>query len=172
METDEALDYMSEVAEAANVLSWDVLVFVAITAGVFAYAYTLGKDYVVPATFALYIAGFLMLFIPALDGAVNWIETEQWIARIIIFAVMYLVTFFILKTNGFFEPYVVPTGLEIGTFAIAFCGFLFVIIGSFFPEEMLEELSPWTNFVFYGESARSIWTIVPIATLLLVRGDT
>ena len=172
METDEALDYVSEVAEAANVLSWDVFIFAGVTVAVLAYAYTLGKDYVVPATFTLYIAAFIMLFIPALDGVVSMIEADEWLARVIIFAVMYLIVFFILKTNGFFEPYVVPTGLEIGTFAIAFCGFLFAIIGSFFPEEMLEDLSPWTNVVFYGEIARTVWTVVPIATLLLVRGDT
>ncbi|MBT4856764.1 hypothetical protein HON52_01085 [Candidatus Uhrbacteria bacterium] len=171
METDDAIEYMSEVAEAANILSWDVLVFAAIIVGVFGYAYTFGKDYVVPGTFSLYIAAFIMMFIPAIDSAVGLIESTDWIARIIVFAVLYVAVFIIMKTNGFFEPYVVPTGFEIGTFALAFCGLLFVIVGSFFPQDLLETLSPWTNLIFYGELARSIWAVVPIATLLLVRGD-
>lgn len=166
------LDYVSEVADAANVLSWDVLAFVVVTVAVVAYAYTLGKDYVIPALFSLYIAAFIMVFIPQLDYVVAMIEADVWLAQIIVFVVIYVIVFFILKSNGFFEPYVVPTGLEIGTFAIAFCGFLFVIIGSFFPAEMLEEFSPWTNAVFYGDIAKTVWTIVPVATLLLVRGDT
>jgi len=171
MET-EALDYVANVADAASVFSWDVLIFAGLTIAIIAYAYTFGKDYIVPGVFSLYIAAFIMTFIPWIDNAVALIESDEWLARVIVFAVVYVAIFFIMKTNGFFEPYVVPTGLEIATFAVAFCGFLFVIIGSFFPADMLEELSPWTNMLFYSELARSIWTLVPIGTLLLVRGDT
>ena len=113
-----------------------------------------------------------MLFVSQIDLLTGMIESEAWLASVIVFAILYLAIFFILKSNGFFEPYVVPTGLEIGTFALAFCGLLFVILGSFFPAEMQEQLSPWTNMLFYGDIARTAWAIAPVATLLLVRGET
>ena len=53
---DEALSYMSEVADAANVFSWDLLLFAGLAVLIFGYAYTFGKDYIVPAVFSLYIA--------------------------------------------------------------------------------------------------------------------
>ena len=163
---------VSSLVENTEYLTWDVLGILGIVAVVFLYSFTIGKDYVVPLLFTLYIAGFIMLVVPYIDMITAMIEAQAWLAQIIVFAAIFLLVFFILKSNGFFEPYVVPTGFEVGTFSLVMAGLLVMIIGTFLTQDVIGTFSPLTRMIFFGDIAVTAWPLAPVAALLLIRGET
>jgi hypothetical protein len=80
--------------------------------------------------------------------------------------------YIVLKTNGFFEPYIVPTGFELGTICVGIAGLILVIAGSFMGEEMIASFSPVVRMIFIGDIQAAIWALLPIGLLLIIRGDT
>lgn len=113
-----------------------------------------------------------MIFLPYINNLESLIKTDSSISSIIIFTIVYLVVFFVLKWNGFFEPYVVPTGIEIALFAISFTGFLIVILGSLMSADMIASFSPLSRLIFTGDIAVTTWSLAPLGLFILIRGDT
>lgn len=169
---EEVLTTVTDFVQNTSYLTWDTLIVIGFVALVCAYGYTIGKDFVVPLLVSVYIAGFIMLFIPYISWLTALIEADAGIAQAIIFLAIFLITFFILKTNGFFEPYIVPTGFELGTICLGIAGFILVIVGSFMGDEVIASFSPAIRMIFISDIQITVWALVPLATLLLIRGDT
>ncbi|HAL50257.1 TPA: hypothetical protein DDY56_02145 [Candidatus Uhrbacteria bacterium] len=169
---EEVIISVSDFVANTSYLTWDTLVVIGFVILVCGYGYTLGKDFIVPFLVSIYIAGFVMLFVPYVAWLASLIETDQGIASIIVFLAIFLIIFFILKTNGFFEPYVVPTGFELGTISIAISGLMLVIVTSFMSAEMVASFSPAIRLLFVGDIQTTIWALLPVGVLLLIRGDT
>jgi len=169
---EEVIISVSDFVANTSYLTWDTLVVIGFVILVCGYGYTLGKDFIVPFLVSIYIAGFVMLFVPYVAWLASLIETDQGIASIIVFLAIFLIIFFILKTNGFFEPYVVPTGFELGTISIAISGLMLVIVTSFMSAEMVASFSPAIRLLFIGDIQTTIWALLPVGVLLLIRGDT
>ena len=169
---EEVITSVSDFVANTSYLTWDTLVVIGFVILVCGYGYTLGKDFIVPFLVSIYIAGFVMLFVPYVAWLASLIETDQGIASIIVFLAIFLIIFFILKTNGFFEPYVVPTGFELGTISIAISGLMLVIVTSFMSAEMVASFSPAIRLLFIGDTQTTIWALLPVGVLLLIRGDT
>ncbi|PIX62641.1 hypothetical protein CO057_03780 [Candidatus Uhrbacteria bacterium CG_4_9_14_0_2_um_filter_41_50] len=169
---EEAMSQISSLVENTSYLTWDLLAILAFLAIFLLYAYSIGKDSLIPSIIALYISGFTMMFLPYINNLESLIKTDSSISSIIIFAIVYLIVFFVLKWNGFFEPYVVPTGIEIALFAISFTGLLAVILGSLMSVEMIASFSPLSRMIFTGNIAVTIWSLAPLGLFILIRGDT
>lgn len=169
---EELFESVSQITLNTSYVTWDVLVVLGLLALVCAYGITIGKDYVVPLLVSVYVAGFVMLFISYVDWLKGLIEADAGIASSIVFFGIFLIIFFILKTNGFFEPYIVPTGFELITFCLGISGLLVVILVSFLSEETIAGFSPIIRTIFTGDIQSTIWALAPIGLLLLIRGET
>ncbi|MFH1611267.1 MAG: hypothetical protein ABIA83_01555 [Patescibacteria group bacterium] len=169
---EEVLTTVTDFVQNTSYLTWDTLVVIGFVTLICAYGYTIGKDFVVPLLVSVYIAGFIILFVSQTSWLIRLIEADEGISSTIIFLAIFLITFFILKTNGFFEPYIVPTGFELGTISLGISGFVLVIIGSFMSPDMIASFSPAIRFLFIGDVQETVWALVPLGTLLLIRGDT
>lgn len=166
------MDTVGQMPFNTSYFTWDVLIVLGVIACVCAYGVTIGKDYTVPLLVSVYIAGFIMLFVPYIDWLRNLIEADSGIASAIVFLAIFLMTFIILKTNGFFEPYIVPTGFELITFCIGLSGLLLMIVVSFLSEEMIAGFSPIVRMTFVGDIQTTIWALLPVGLLVLIRGET
>jgi hypothetical protein len=77
-----------------------------------------------------------------------------------------------MSTNGYFEPYIVPSGWEMAVFAILYAGLVLTIGASFVPEPAFEEFSSITQLIFGNQIAATAWVVAPIGILLVIRGET
>ena len=169
---EDLIESVAQITENTSYLTWDLLVVVGLIVLICAYGFTLGKDFIVPLLVSVYIAGFVMAFVPYVDWLRGLIEADSGIASSIVFVGILLIVFFILKSNGFFEPYIVPTGFELATFCIGIAGLILVIVASFMGEEMIASFSPLIRSAFVGDIQMTVWALVPVSLLVLIRGET
>ena len=168
----DSIEGVTEFVQNTSYFTWDALVVIGVIILVCAYGFTLGKDYIVPLLVSVYVAGFVMAFVPYIAWLEGLIETDAGIASTIVFFAILLIVFFVLKSNGFFEPYIVPTGLESATFCIGISGLILVIIASFVGEEMAANFSPLVRSAFIGDIQITVWALVPVSLMVLIRGET
>lgn len=152
-------------------LSFDLIVIGAFLIAVLAWSYTFGKDYGVTMILALYMAAFPFFFVPQVIDMIPTVGLPEEFAKLIFFGALWLLTFFILMRNGFFESPMVPALWEIGVFAILFTGFACVIVSTFLPPEMISGFSMITQAAFTGDVMLTFWAMAPIGFWILIRGD-
>ena len=169
---EETITQISSIVQNTQYFTWDVLVIVGFTLLSLAYFFTLGRDYVIAAIVAGYLAAFFMLAVPYINSIKALIKSSDSLSSLVVFFVFFLVIFLILKWNGFFEPYVVPTGFELVIFGLVFSGLMTVIITTFLSGEIINSISPISRLIFFGDIARTSWLLAPVGLFVLFRGET
>ena len=169
---EEIFESVTQITQNTSYLTWDIFVVSGVLVLVCLYGFTLGKDFMVPLLVSVYAAGFVMAFVPYIEWLEGLIEADIGIAASIVFIGILLIVFFILKSNGFFEPYIVPTGFELATFCIGITGLILVIAASFMSEEMVSSFSPLVRSAFIGDIQMTVWALVPVGLMVLIRGET
>ncbi len=166
------IDQITEIVENTSYLTWDVIAILAVIVLALVFAYTVGKQSVISFLVAAYAASFAVIFSPHILELSERISIDEWLAKTVVYLVLFILIFWIVKTNGFFEPYVVPTGHEIATFTIASVGLLLAVTATFIDSDLMATFSPWTRMIFDSEISLTIWSLVPVGSLLVLRGDT
>ncbi|MEK9155147.1 MAG: hypothetical protein AAB839_00695 [Patescibacteria group bacterium] len=154
----------------AQLLAVDALVTGGVIVGSFLFTYTLGKHALVPALTALGIgATFAALaaypgHFPLISG---WPTYQQ---NIVVFAIVSVFAFCIFRRHAYFEPTIVPTGVELAVCAVMTSGFILAILGAFLPADVVSTISPNIRVLFVDPFPRTLWLIVPVAVLTVMRG--
>lgn len=152
-------------------LSADLLGVILVLLGVLIFSYTIGKDYGVTMLVALYISAFPFFFIPQIFDLIPQVGIEEYLQDILEFSVLFLVTFWIISKNGFFESPMVPSKWEIGVFGLLATGLLLTIIGTMIPIDISEGFSSIVTSLFYGDTMLAFWSISPIGFWVLIKGE-
>lgn len=155
----------------AGFLTPDLIVVVLVLAGVLAYSSTAGKDHGVTMLQALYMAALPFFFVPQVVESLPTLGAEPYLAKIIYLAILWLVTFFILLRNEFFESPMVPALWEIGVFGVLFTGMAVAIVGTFLPPEMIEGTSSVVRAAFTGDAMLTFWVLAPVGAWILIKGE-
>jgi len=167
-----AVDQLSEIVENTSYLTWDVIVILVVLTLILLYAFSMGKQEVISILVAAYVASFIAVFSPHVLELADRISVDSWLGETIVFLVLFVLSFWIIKTNGFFEPYVVPTGYEIATFVVSSVGLLCAVTMTFIDADVIATFSPWTRLIFDSDISLTVWALVPLGSLLILRGDT
>lgn len=155
-----------------EIFTWELIVVAAVVVLTFVWFYTRGKDFIVTSILGAYIAAATMAFAPYIRD-IDWdLGLEQYQLKFIIFVVLLIVFTWAMSTNGYFEPYVCPSGWEVAVFGVLFAGLVVTIGAMFAGPEVLKEFSPITRLVFGHEIAATAWLVGPMAILLFIRGET
>lgn len=149
----------------------DLLVVVLILAAILIYVYTAGKEHGVTMLISLYMAAFPFFFVPGIFNSLPNFGLEDHVAKIIVFVILFLITFWILCRNGFFESPMVPSKWEIGVFGVLFTGFALAIVGSFLSMEVSSSFSTIIKSVFYGDAILAFWAFAPVGFWILIKGE-
>ena len=163
---------MPEEIMSSGFLSIDIIVVVLALAAILVYSYTIGKGYGVTMLQALYISAFVTHFIPQVFELLPSFGMQQYAASLVWLGILFVVTFFILKRNTFFESPTVPSMWEIGVFGILFAGLAGVIIISSLSEEVISGFQPMIQTIFTGDVMTTVWVAAPILFWLVINGDT
>ena len=153
-------------------LSWDIIVIAVVVIATFVWFYTRGKDFIVTIILGAYVSGVAMMFAPILANLNINVGIPEYQAKVIIFLLLTVFFSWIMGTNGFFEPYIVPDGWEIGVFAFLFSGLFLAMSATFVPVEAMEEMSNITKLIFGHEALQTAWILAPIGVLLFIRGES
>ncbi|RMD51313.1 hypothetical protein D6827_02480 [Candidatus Parcubacteria bacterium] len=152
--------------------SRDILIVLTVFVFSILYFVTIGRDFIIPAFSALFLTELISIFVPQLEWVADFVSAPQYQINILVFAIVFLVLFFVFKNNGFFEPYTVPTGAEIVIFAISFAGLIIFFIGKMLPDNILESLSPLILILFTSDWAHLGWLTFPALAFLGISGKT
>jgi hypothetical protein len=152
-------------------LSADLLGVILVLIGVLIFSYSIGKDYGVTMLIALYISAFPIFFVPQIFDLIPNIGVAPYLQSILQFSILFLITFYIISKNGFFESPMVPSKWEIGAFGLLATGLLLTIIGTMVPTEMSFGFSSIVISLFYGDTMLAFWSLAPIGFWVLIKGE-
>lgn len=151
--------------------SWDLIVVAAVVLISFLWSYTKGQDFIITTILGTYVAGVTMMFAPLIANFDVDMGIELYQTKFLIFVLFSIFFTWSMATNGYFEPYIVPSGWEMGVFAFLFAGLFLSITVGFVPEEVFAEFSPITKLIFGHDAVLTGWIVAPMVVLLFIRGE-
>lgn len=166
------LNQIMAVFSNTSFLAWDILIVAIFFAVTVTYFYSFGRDNIIIAIISVYITGLLFTLLPYIDWFKALIKTSSDSSSVFVFILLFAFIFMILKWNGFFEPYIVPTGFEVPFFATVFCGLFISILLLPISADLISVFSLLTKTLFVGDIALSCWLLSPIGLFILLRGET
>lgn len=134
------------------------------------YNYTIGKHRAVTLLTALYLAGAVMALAPVIGFLDSVVPINANILPIAVFVLLTLAVYWILTRSHFFDPYVVPSGWELGLFALLHAVVAIVVVVSALPASVTSGFSPNFARVFMDPVIRSALITAPIVVLAVLRG--
>jgi hypothetical protein len=155
-------------ADAQGGVVWDALVVATIFAGSVVFAFTLGRSSIIVSFVAVVLAGLVVQLLPSVSMIPYLNAYPEFQIKLAIFVLAALLFGLIFRRNRFFEPYIVPTGLERFIFAIVLAGLIVAILGSFWQGETP---SYYVSQIFLHPLARLAWLLAPVLTMAVFRGD-
>lgn len=154
----------------ASFLVLDAMVAAGVVVGSLVFTHTIGRYSIVPMIAALGIGGTFAALAPYaghVPGINVWPTYQQ---NMCAFAVMTVVAYFIFRRHTYFEPSVIPNGIERIVCGIVMAGFILAVLGSFLPVDILATLSPQIRVVFADPLPRTLWLLSPVVMLGVMRG--
>ncbi len=148
----------------------DVLIVVGVLAVTLVYNYTIGKHRAATLLIAMYVAGALIFLVPAFDALYEILPVDKRFSPVIMFGVVLILVYLIFRRNAFFDPYLVPTGWELGVFSVLHTAVLVALVVSIVPSAVTADFSPNFGRVFLDPMVRSGLIVAPLLMLFVIRG--
>ncbi|MBU0613818.1 hypothetical protein KJ766_00850 [Patescibacteria group bacterium] len=139
---------------------------------IFLFLFTIGKDYAVTLLLSVYMALVTLFFVPFFADFNIDIGIENYQLKLIAFLLFVIVFFWLQARNEYFEPYTVPSSWENGIFALVISGLVLRSAAVIVLEESVLQINPLLSTLFVDYPASNIWVILPILTIVLLRGRT
>jgi len=155
-------------AEAQNGIVWDALVVAGIFAGSVIFAFTLGRNSIIVSFVAVVFAGLVVHLLPSTETIPYLSAYPEAQTDIVTFVVAAILFGLVFRRNRFFEPYIVPSGLERFVFAALLAGLIVVIMGSYWQGDTI---SAYVSQIFLHPIARLAWLLAPVVMMAIFRGD-
>ncbi|MFZ2682213.1 MAG: hypothetical protein WAZ14_03925 [Patescibacteria group bacterium] len=159
---------MAWLVAAQALVVWDALVAASIFIASVAFAFTLGRNSIIVSFVAVVLAGLVAHLFPDVGSLSFLASLSAEHFKILVFGVATIIFGLVFRRNRFFEPYIIPTGLERFVFAAVLAGLIIVIIGSFVDPETL---SIYVRQLFVSPLARLAWLLAPVIMMAIFRGD-
>ena len=147
----------------------DALVVAVVFGSVLLFVYTVGRQGIMITYLAAAVAGLLAeqsATFAALPYLSALVETEL---KLFVFLVSFLLFMLVLWRNRFFDPYIIPSGIEKLFFALGLAGWLIAIVGSLLAVDTLMVSEP-VRLAFFSPGARLGWLASPLLLFTVFRG--
>ncbi|MBI1907970.1 hypothetical protein HYS28_00955 [Candidatus Uhrbacteria bacterium] len=148
----------------------DLGIALALFAALLAYNSTLGKNRAVSLLTALYIAGAVAMLAPAIGFLDSVLPLDPRFLPVGVFALLAAITYGVIVRSSFFDPYIVPSGWELGLFSFLHAIVIIVVVVSLLPASVTDGFSANFARVFMDPTIRSVLIVIPLAVLAVLRG--
>lgn len=133
--------------------------------------YTIGKHRPATILLSLYVSGAVVAMAPVVGYLDSVLPVDARYIPVAVYLVMTVLVFLILRSNRFFEPFMIPSGWELGMFALFQTTVLVSLAVGFLPETVTGTFSPNFARVFADGTIRSALLVLPLVGLFFVRGN-
>ena len=169
---DGGLPSINSLKSLGNASSWEWWIAFFVVFVIFLSGFSYGKSRLFISLLVLYIAAIVEPLFPYFDKVARLIKIENdYIVHIIIFFVIYFIVFTLLNRSSLKSRFTLKE-FAIGPIifmAILKLGFLFSIIGSYLPAEIINNKLPLMGKYFTGNIARFWWAVIPILGTLFLK---
>ena len=152
--------------------TWDMFIVLFFFVAAFLYGFSLGRDRVIVVLVSLYMSLAVVNYAPFiknLNPEIN-IATSLFAFKISAFLGIFLALFFFLSRSAILHSLArnSPPGQwwQVLLFSVLHTGLLVSIILSFLPADIINHLSPATQYVFTSEFGRFLWITLPILAMV------
>ena len=152
--------------------TWDIFIILFFVIATFLYGITLGRARVVVQIVSSYMTVALLASAPFLDKIEARTPLDHTVFYLIAFMVVFILLFLLLSNSAFHRHLAEGKGSwgDVLILSVVQIGFLTSIVLSSMSGFALGHVSGITQIVFAREPAPFIWTILPIAALVVIRG--
>ena len=152
--------------------TWDIFVILFFVIATFLYGLTLGRARVVVQIVSSYMTVALLASAPFLDKIEARTPLNHTIFYLIAFMVVFILLFLLLSNSAFHQHLSEGRGTwwDVLLLSVVQIGFLTSIVLSSMSGFALGHVSGITQIVFAKQPAPFIWTVLPIAALVVIRG--
>ena len=157
--------------DVANFLVGDALVAAGVLVAAIVFVFTLGKHSVVAIFSALGLAAAFSALAPVVGRVPMVSAWPNYQQHILVFGLVFVLTYFIFRRHIFFAPSVTPSSLEGIVFGSIIGGFILAVIGSFLPADIIATLTPTVKLIFVDDIGRSLWLASPLIGFVLMKGE-
>lgn len=152
--------------------TWDLFLILFFVIATFLYGLTLGRARVVVQIVSSYITVALLASAPFLERLEARTPLNHTIFYLIAFLTVFILLFLLLSKSSFHQHLSEGQGSwwDILLLSVVQIGFLTSIILSSMSGFAIGHLSGVTRIVFSNQPAPFIWTVLPVAALIVIRG--
>jgi len=152
--------------------AWDISIILIFIIATFLYGLTLGRARVVVQIVSSYMTMALLASAPFLDKIEARTPLNHTIFYLVAFLVVFVLLFLLLSKSAFHQHLSEGRGSlgDVLVLSVVQVGFLTSIVLSSMSGFALGHLSGITQTIFAKPPAPFIWTVLPIAALILIRG--
>ncbi len=152
--------------------TWDLFIILFFVIATFLYGLTLGRARVVVQIVSSYMTMALLAAAPFLDKFEARTPLNHTVFYLVAFLTIFVLLFILLSKSAFHRHLSEGRGTwwDVLVLSIVQVGFLTSIVLSSMSGWGLGHLSGITRVVFADQPAPFIWTVLPIAALIVIRG--
>ncbi len=155
--------------------TWDLFIVLFFIVAAFLYGISLGRDRIIVILVSIYMALAVVNSVPYLSDTTTEVGIERlFVLRISIFVGVFIALFVLLSQSALRKTIASSDKSgrwwQIFVFSILHVGLLITLILSFLPPDFPDQLAPLTRTIFATDLARFIWIVLPIITMILLRG--
>jgi len=152
--------------------TWDIFIILFFIIATFLYGLTLGRARVVVQIVSSYMTMAVLSAAPFLDKIEARTPLNHTVFYLIAFMAVFVLLFLLLSKSAFHQHLSEGRGAwtDVLVLSIVQIGFLTSIVLSSMSGFALGHVSGITQIVFAKQPAPFIWTLLPIAALIVIRG--
>ena len=160
-----------------SVPSWDLFIIIFFVVAALLYGLSLGKSRIIVILVSIYMALAVCNSAPFINDwsrqtvSINF--GQDFVLRVSLFLGVFLILFFLLSRSALsaFGTGSVGKWWQVILFSFLHVGLLISVILSFLPQDIKGHLLPLTQDVFTSEMGRFIWITLPIAAMIVFKGN-
>lgn len=153
--------------------TWDLFIILFFVVASLIYGVSLGRDRIIVILVSIYMALAIVNHIPFLTGvnSAGVSLNDTFALRVSVFLGVFILLFFFLSHSALMKTFGHSTSQgkfwQVMIYSFLHVGLLISVTLSFFPTDLANVLSPFTQAVFISDIARAIWVTIPVVAMAI-----
>ena len=150
--------------------TWDLFILLFFVIASLIYGFSLGRDRIIVILVSIYISLAIVNYVPFLsEFTANISVNDAFALRVSVFLGIFILLFFFLSHSALLRT-LGHSSTQGGVIQVLFFSFLHVglllsVTLSFFPTDLSEILSDFTQMIFLSDLMKAFWVIAPVLAM-------
>lgn len=151
--------------------TWDLFIILFFVVASLIYGVSLGRDRIIVILVSIYMSLAIVNYMPFLTGvnSAGVSLNDTFALRVSVFLGVFILLFFFLSHSALMKAFGHATTQgkfwQVMIYSFLHVGLLISVTLSFFPADLANVLSPFTQSIFMSDIARAIWVTIPVVAM-------